>query len=297
MTFDEVRRAQGLVQRDGQWITPERKRELDDRERLNRAQQSWDRRIDLLLKKYYEGTPPEHAEAERQLRAIADPEAVVPLVNRLGYEAPELRILLAEVVGAIDDPIALKGLVHRVIREPDEQIRRLTLDELARRRDPKTTSLFLEALGDDDPERVGRAAWALAGLDVVEAVPKMVPRLVSVQKRLETVYVPSASASYSGVGGFTAGFSRANDAAIAADPAGAATRNNFNTYRSVPVLTGPAVAPGAVAFGVQATGFPTYATTGPVVGGSSGGGRRSSPGRSSARTSTRTSRSSRPWSG
>lgn len=257
MTYDELREAQGLVKYDGEWMTHEQKERLDDHERLSRSQESWARRIDVLLTKYNEGAPAERAEAERQLRAIREPEAIVPLVNRLGHEAPALRLLLAEVLGAIDDPMATAGLVHRILKEVDEQIRRPTLDTLARRRDPEATDRLIAALEDDDPRVVGRAAAALAGLGAVEAVPKLVPKLVSIQHRIETILVPSAPSG--GGFGLTAGFSRSG--ALATAGSNLATRSNVSTSQSIPVLTGPAVAPGAVAFGAQAVPVPSLGTT------------------------------------
>jgi hypothetical protein len=259
MTYDERRELQGLIQHDGRWITPEEKDDLDQQARLSEAQKAWARRIDILVTKFTEGSPVDRAEAAAQLAEIEDPEAVVPLVNRLGKEGPELRSMLARLLGAIEDPMAAAGLAHRVLKESDAQVRLSTLNELARRQDPEAVSRLIRALDRKDPEQTGRAAWALAGLGAIEAVPKLIPVLVTPQRRVETVLVPGQSSG--GGMGLSASFGQTAGPAF-----------GFGGGPSIPVLTGPAVAPGAIAFGVQAV--PIYQCTGQGTGfafGSGGG--------------------------
>ncbi|QDV32649.1 HEAT repeat domain-containing protein [Tautonia plasticadhaerens] len=245
MTYDERRELQGLIQHEGRWITPEQKDDLDERARLTESQEAWGRRLDILVTKFAGGEPADRDEAAAQLGAIRDPEAVVPLVNRLGREGPELRLMLAQILGVIDDPMAAAGLVHRVVKEDDAQVRLATLNELARSQDPDVVPRLIRTLKQDDPEEVGRAASALAGLNAIEAVPRLIPVLVTPQKRVETVLVPSPPAG--GGMGISAGFGQTGPAF------------GFGGGPSIPVLTGPAVAPGAIAFGVQAVPIYQYA--------------------------------------
>jgi hypothetical protein len=239
ITYDERRELQGLVKHGGKWVTPEAKEDLNEQQRMSQSQESWARRLDILVKAFLEGTPVERAEAEQQLRQVNDPDAVVPLVNRLGRQGVELRLILTQLLGTIDDPMADSGLVHLLVREEDQQVRLSMLNELARRREPTVVPKLIRELGKSDPDRVGRAAWALAGLGATEAVPKLIPALVSVQKRVETVLVPSEPVG----GGMGMGV---NFGA----PGGPAF--GFGSGPSIPVLTGPVVAPGAIAFGAQA---------------------------------------------
>ena len=239
MTYDELRAAQGLVKFEGRWVTPEEKGELAEQARSAEARTSWARRITQILEALRDGSPANRLAAEDLLRRIDDPDAVIPLVDLLGVEESSLRVLLVEVLAAIDDPIADAGLAHRIVREPDDQIRLLALNDLARRDDPDVVDRLVEALDERDPDRVGRAAWALAGLGAVEAVPKLIPELVSRQRRVETVYV-AAQPSGGGMG-LSAGFGTFGGGGP-----------------TIPVLTGPVVAPGAVAFGAQAVPIYQY---------------------------------------
>jgi len=246
MTYDALKEAQGLVQHEGKWVTPEERERLQAEQRLSHTQESWDRRIRLLLRKYKEGNELERIEAERQLRAIRDPEAVVPLVNRLGQESPELRLLLAETLGMIEEPIAALGLAHRVLKESEEQVGRWTLNELVRRQADREAVVrrLLQALEQNDPVVIGRAASALAALNAVETVPELIPRLVMKRQGVTTVLTPAPAAG--GGSNFSVGFSRFN---------GEAAGGLGGTNPSIGVLTGPKVAPGAIAFGAQAVPF------------------------------------------
>lgn len=256
MTYAEVQEAQGLVLYKGKWETPEGKEELEAQDTRSAARQEWLRRVRALVRTFQQGNPTQRAEAERQLRAIGDPNAIVPLVNVLGHETADLRLILQEVIGAIDSPQATAGLVHRLLHEPDDEVRRHAAAELVRRQDPSAVPRLVRALDDRDPERVGRAATALGALGIVEAVPRLIAKLVSQQRRLETVMVPAGTGGPGG-GGIGVGFSSAQ---------GVPGPGSLGFYSgpSIPVITGPAVAPGAIAFGV--TAVPFGATTGLGVG-------------------------------
>lgn len=258
ISHDERRELQGLVKHGGRWITPEEKEDLDSMQQVTRSQETWARRIDLLVKKATEGSPPERAEAMQQLRQINDPDAVVPLVNLLGRQGPDLRTVLAQLLGAINDPKAGSGLAHRIVREEDPQVRLATLNELARKQDPATVPKLIREVKNPDPEHVGRAAWALAGLGATEAVPKLIPALLSVQKRVETVLVPGPTSG--GGSNMAVGFGST-----------AAPGFGIGGGPSIAVLNGPVVAPGAIAFGARAVPLLGYGvqSTGVAIGGGS----------------------------
>ena len=72
------------------------------------------------------------------------------------------------------------------------------MEELQRRTGPIVVTGLVRALGSDRPEVVNRAAWALANLDAVEAVPKLIPALVTV--RYKVVWVPTGPSRSDGFG-------------------------------------------------------------------------------------------------
>jgi hypothetical protein len=206
------------------------------------------------------GNAEERLQALEQLDAIRDPGAIKPLLRAFGQDGPEWRSRLGRTIAGIPGTLATAALVDLVLGESDLDVRQGTLDALSQRREPDTSSRFGAALRSKDPIIHGRAAWALAALDEQAIVPKLVPLLVHSQRRV--VMVPSAggggnmSATFSSGGGIPA-------------PGGL---GGFGVYSAVPILTGPAMAPGAVAFGATSVPFATdYAgfSSGGVAGGPS----------------------------
>lgn len=232
LTCDELKEAQGLIKVGGRWISKQEKDEIDGKAAATAAQASWGRRIKILHQTLVYGTNEKRAEAETQLVGIRDPAAVRPLVQALGGEAESTRRLLDRVLGGIPGPEAGSALAARLLNEPEANLRGAALDELTHRRDPGTAATLIKALHSRDPAVVGRAAWSLAALKVNTAVPKLISALVHVERQV--VWVPSASSG----GGF---------ASIPSMPRG------VPPFAPVGILTGPVVAPGAVAYGGTST--------------------------------------------
>jgi hypothetical protein len=250
LTYDELREAQGLIKHKGRWITREEKGQIDARDAVAAEQAAWTRRLKVLREAILTGAEAARGDSRRQVMDIRDPMAVAPLVQAFGRDAGPIRALLVQALGGIAGPEADAALVARLFDEDDAPLRLLVLDELARRRDPETVSRLVRTLGHANPQVVGRAAWALAGLGAVSAVPKLVPALVSVRQRI--VWIPTESASPAGPGyGF----------GPAAPGTGAGPIPVGGPY--VPVLTGPVVAPGVIAYG--ATSVPLYNLPGPSL--------------------------------
>jgi hypothetical protein len=253
LTYDEQRAAQGLVKYKGRWISRQEKEQIDAREALAAEQVSWARRLKILRSSVLNGTDEQRNLAEGQLVAIRDPAAVSPLVQAFGNDPPSVRTLLDQVLGGIPGRESAAALVARVFAESDPTVRQATIDELARRRDPDTITRFTQALRSADPEVVGRAAWALAALNEVASIPKLIPALMRIERKV--VMVPSGPTQ--NPGGIGVGFS---SAAPTPAPSGHAAPGVGNVS-SYPVLTGPVVAPGVAAYGVTSVPYATNGTT------------------------------------
>jgi hypothetical protein len=258
MTYDEFHAAQGLIKYKGRWVSRQEKDLLDAKASLSSEQQSWARRIKILRSAILNGTDRQRAQAEAQLVAIRDPAAVTPLVQAFGRDPEPLRVLLNQLLGGIEGREASEALVNRVLVEVDSAIRSGALDELVRRREPDMVGQFTKALKAQDPAVVGRAAWALAALKVTSAVPKLLAVLVKVESNF---VLDTPGGMGPSPGGMPVGFSSITP--VPGVPANAPP--GFSYVRSVPILLGPAVAPGAVAYG--ATSVPYGSFTGASLGG------------------------------
>ncbi len=150
---------------------------------------------------------------------------------------------------------------HReeAVVEPDVDVRQSMLDELVRRRDPETATKLVAALKAKDPAVVGRAAWALAAMKQLSAVPRLVDALIQSDKRM--VMMPFSSGggggNLSGSYGFAQNVSGGSSSSV---PAGGG--QGFATVGAQGYLTGPVVAPGVIAFG--ASSVPVASGSNPV---------------------------------
>ena len=237
MTRDDVNAAQGLVKYKGRWVTTDEKTKRENAEQTTASQLSWLRRIKVLRQAIVNGPNDRRREAESQLMAIRDTDAVVPLVRVFGEDESPRRILLALVLSSIGSPEATKALVRRVLDEPDSDVRSATLELLKKRDDSSVPGQFARALASENVIVINRAAWALQNLNVVESVPRLVSVLVTREDQI--VMVPPGE-TYSGP--------------VSEVAAGGLVPRAANNYGMV-FTTPPQVSNNAVAYGMVAVPY------------------------------------------
>lgn len=225
LTLDDQRRAQGMVLHKGRWVFEDEKARDDEQAQNSASFTSWVRRIRVLVQGFRSEDPNRRRDSEEQIVQLKDPEAVGPLIKVLGDQDEDLRILLAQALGAIPGDSAAKALVDMVLRETEASVRASILDNLKKHEEPIVPSRLVRALKSPDVPVVNRAAWALGNLDVFSSVPRLLDVLVTMEQRV--VLVPSGGPAYP----------PGNNPLIAYNGSSAA------------YMTGPVVAPGAVAYG------------------------------------------------
>jgi hypothetical protein len=248
LTRDDVNAAQGLVKYKGRWVTADEKTKRENAEQTTAAQVSWLRRIKVLRQAILNGPNDRRREAESQLMAIRDADAVAPLVRVFGEDDPPRRILLALVLSSIGGPQATKALIRRVLDEPDSDVRSATLEHLKQRDEAGVPGQFARALASENVIVINRAAWALQNLGVVEAVPRLVSVLITREDQI--VMIPPGETYNGPVSEVSAG---------GLIPRAA---NNSGVVFSTP----PQVSNGAVAYGLMAV--PYYQMGSPSIGAS-----------------------------
>ncbi len=255
---DGVKEAQGMVKYKGRWMMPEEKERKESQAVLAAEGAGWVKRIKLLRDSYQAGPESRAMDAERRLLEIREPVAVVPVLRVLGEDpVPFFRALAARVLGAIPGPEADRGLVNRLLAETEQPVREATMVELNRRAAADVIPILARALKSARPEIVNRAAWALAQLNAVAVVPKLIPSLITIEYRV----VMSGGSEPQG-GSIGASFG-----SVDAAPAG-----GYSGYGggSIPILTPPVVGPGVVAYGATSIPYGALNGSGLSVGGGGG---------------------------
>ncbi len=168
-------------------------------------QAAWIRRIKILRQAIVNGPEDRRREAEAQLMAIREAEAVGPLLRVLGNDEPEQRILLAHVLSRIPGKDATAALVKQILAEPTNQVRPVIFDKLKDRDDSVVISQLVRALASSDIQVTNRAAWTLGNLGAVEVVPKLIPHLLSFEQRVVMPPAEGSNAPAYGMSGVTVG--------------------------------------------------------------------------------------------
>ncbi len=239
---NELNQMQGMVKYKGRWISAEERANREQEAEAAAVRMSWVRQISQLRQAFLQGSVDRQREAETQLMAIRDPEAVGALVRVFGRQEQSERILLAHILSRIPGPAATRAIVSQILAEPQREVRSIVFDQLKEREDPTAATALVKALARSDVMTINRAAWALGGLEAVDAVPRLLSVLVTTESRVVVAPPPEDGQD---VVNSTGG------ADLPLPPIGY-SRNGS----TVAFMTPPAIGPGAVAYG--AVGVPMY---------------------------------------
>jgi HEAT repeat protein len=121
-------------------------------------------------------TPPVRAQVARALGAMADPEAVVPLLAALREDDMILRSEVLLALGETKDREAFPSMAP-FLSAPDPRVREVAARALGVLGCPRGLPLLVRALDDPEPRVVESAAGGLALLDSADAVPALIDRL------------------------------------------------------------------------------------------------------------------------
>ena len=110
----------------------------------------------------------EDAVGELELRAD---ESLDPLIDALSSRKKQIRLHVATLLGAINEPKAIPALIE-TLHDNNKLVRREASTALSRMGEPAVEPL-IETLNDEDWRVRGAAAWALGNLDDERAIPAL----------------------------------------------------------------------------------------------------------------------------
>ncbi len=168
----------GYVWQDGQWRLPQEIQLEKEQRRAEEAQTHWQQEI-ALYRRWLGGKKSQLA--EQKLRAIDDPYAVKALAKALNGEPNEqVRMLYIEVLAKIGNTPAAKVLALWAMREPLEEVRLSCLDQLQGNQD--AVGFFIGRLASADNAQINRAAFCLGHLGDPAAIGPLVNALTTTHK-------------------------------------------------------------------------------------------------------------------
>jgi hypothetical protein len=179
---------------------------------------------------------------------IRDADAVGPLMRVFGADDPSGRKLLARVLATISGPESTSALIRQLLWDPDDDVRGVVYDRLKERDEPGVVPQLIRALKTPNLNVINRAAWALGNLGVMDAIPKLIPVLVSSDLQIVMVS-PDDPNQGAGPGGpmVPLGFSKNGNVAAVGTPvvspyggvAYAATVVPYGTFQAGTLPTAP----------------------------------------------------------
>ena len=187
-----ARRALGYVRAGALWIDgrhagprPAEEPAETDPQRLARAiQNEWRLRIRAYKRSLLDSALDRLVrEGRSKVLAINDPLAILPLAQVLSEGDFGCRALLVQALSGFQEDEATLNLAIMGLADPDREIRRRALDELARRQDPRVIAQYRAALRRGEDVIVARAAAALGRLDAQAAVPDLIEALTAWRNR------------------------------------------------------------------------------------------------------------------
>ena len=203
LSRDDLNAVQGLVKYKGRWIsTEERAKHQAEEDGRRPRRRSWIRRIKILRQAIVNGPEDRRREAETQLMAIRDAEAVGPLLRVLGNDEPEH----ANFAGpcAVTDS-RQRGDGRAGEADPGGADRPGTARDFRQAQGSRRSRRGFAvgpALASSDIQVINRAAWTLGNLEAVEVVPRLIPALLSFEQRVVMPPVEGGTVLASGMSGW-----------------------------------------------------------------------------------------------
>ncbi len=171
-TQDELMTKRGLVKYKGQWKYPQEIEVLENKRKLEAAQQEWCQKV----KRWRGWLGTDRRDQGRQnIRGITDPAAVKALAIGLHDDRdPHARLLFIEALTKIDTFQAAMALAITAIYDEVEEVRLSCLDNLQTKPRPEVVAYFVRKLKDKDNAVVNLAAVGLGRMKDPSAIGPLI---------------------------------------------------------------------------------------------------------------------------
>ena len=158
LTREEAKPREGLIRHRGRWVTPERKAELEAKEKAEKER----KRIRKLVRKVGSTIPDVKEEAEAKLLAYSDEEKFPVLLNALGYSDKPVRRYATRELGRIGNEEAVRPLAKVAVEDRLRTVRISAVRALKAIGAENTAVPLMEKLNSRNPYHRLHAVEALS---------------------------------------------------------------------------------------------------------------------------------------
>lgn len=186
---EEMMRDNGYVKYKNRYITLQEMTIIEQSAQAEELNQEWVERIKRWRAELYSRSPAKSRSAWEALKQLQDPASVPALVNLFqNHDDRSARLLMVEILAAIDSPAAAEGLASQAIFDSEPDIRLAALEAIPESYFPDASRWFSGYLTDSENEIVNRAGIALQRVGTPEAIGDLINALVT--SHSYTVYIP-----------------------------------------------------------------------------------------------------------
>lgn len=185
MTEDHIKAAQGYVYHGGRWITSEERDLEAELIRQKEFEQEMIRKTQSCLAKMGSSDEAAVSAAQDELKKIDARYKGKALISGLASFHRVIRRYCAKELGAVSDPSAVKPLVQRILYDPDEETRTLSLQSLVALHASHAAPALVEGLSEESAVYRFRAIEAFSFFNGRQTAAPLVERLQEVTELLD----------------------------------------------------------------------------------------------------------------
>lgn len=210
LSQEDVNAARGLTMYDGKYRTAQDIAIRKQDESSQHIEVDWFANLRLWCEWLHGRRPDRVEEARARIAAVNDPAATSSVVKLLAKEDdPWVFAMLLDVLGRLDDPLAIETLVSLSLADVSSETRSKCLDYLTAGPRPVSIVPYVLALKSKDNRVVNRAGEALGRIGDSAAISPLIDALVTTHKYQVQAGAPGGmNASFDpngGGGGFSFG--------------------------------------------------------------------------------------------
>jgi hypothetical protein len=183
MSRDDMMANKGMVMYKGRFVTPQHVELMEQQKEARITQADWNNNIERLRRGLTSRREENVTKARAELALLNDPQAAEAVVAVLHRERdPGLKQLWVEALSRLDSRAAVDALVDLSLTDPDEEVRRQSLEYLTKAHHPGLVTPYIHALRDTHNEIVNRAGAALGQIRDRDAIGPLIDALVTKHK-------------------------------------------------------------------------------------------------------------------